>query len=85
MQTHQELPRCPDPLARSVPQLYHELMLVLRGDHPRPALAPDDPEREVASGRPPLIIATALPQRGESQREIRTPHARRIKRLRRQP
>ena len=85
MQTHQELPRCPDPLARSVPQLYHELVPVLRGDHPRPALAPEDPEREVASGRPPLIIATALPQRGESQREILAPLAHRIKRLPRKP
>ena len=85
METHQELPRCPDPLAHSVPQLYHELMPVPRGDHPRPALAPDDPEREVASGRPPLIIATALPQRGESQREIRAPPALRIKRLPRKP
>ena len=60
-------------------------MLVLRGDHPRPALAPDNPEREVASGRPPLIIATALPQRGESQRDIRAPLAHRIKRLPRNP
>ena len=60
-------------------------MLVLRGDHPRPALAPDDPEREVASGRPPLIIATALPQRGESQREIRAPPAQNIERLLRKP
>ena len=60
-------------------------MLVLRGDHLRPDRAPDDPETKVAIGRPPLIIATALPQCGESQREIRAPPARRINRLLRQP
>ena len=56
-------------------------MPVLRGDHPRPDLALDDPECEVAIGRQPLIIATALPQRGESQREILAPLAHRIKRI----
>ena len=60
-------------------------MPVLRRDHIRPDRAPDDPEREVAIGRPPLIIATALPQRGECQREIRAPLAHRIKRLPRNP
>ena len=63
MQTHQELPRRPDPLARSVPQLNNARMIVLRGDHFRPALAKEDPELEVANGRPPRILATALPQR----------------------
>ena len=32
-------------------------MPVLRGDHLRPDRAPDDPETEVAIGRPPLISA----------------------------
>ena len=60
-------------------------MPVLRGDHLRPGRAPDDPETEVAIGRPPLILATALPQRGECRREIRAPLAHRIKRLPRNP
>ena len=60
-------------------------MPVLRGDHLRPDRAPDDPETKVAIGRPPLILATALPQRGECQREIRAPLAHRIKRLPRKP
>ena len=85
MQTHQELPRRPDPLARNVPQLRHERMPVLRGDNSRPGLAREDPELEVASGRPPHILATALPQRGESQREIRAPPAQNIERLPRRP
>ena len=85
MQTHQELPRRPDPLARSVPQIRHERMLVLRGDNSRPGLAREDPELEVASGRPPHILATALPQRGEPQREIRAPPAQNIERLMRKP
>ena len=85
MQTHQELPRRPDPLARNVPQLRHERMLVLRRDKSRTGLAREDPELEVASGRPPHILATALPQRGESQREIRAPPAQNIERLLRKP
>ena len=60
-------------------------MLVLRGDHLRPDRAPDEPETKVAIGRPPLIIATAVPQRGECRREIRAPLAHRIKRLPRNP
>ena len=60
-------------------------MPVLRGDHLRPDRAPDDPETEVAIGRPPLILATALPQGGECRREIRAPLAHRIKRLPRNP
>ena len=85
MQTHQELPRRPDPLAHNVLQLHDEHMLVLRGDRSRLALAGGDPELEVASGRPPHILATALPQRGESQREIRAPPAQNIGRLLRNP
>ena len=85
MQTHQELPGRADPLARNVPQLHHERMLVLRGDHPRPGMDPEDPELEVANGRPPHIRVTALPQRVESQREIRAPPAHRIERLPRKP
>jgi hypothetical protein len=60
-------------------------MLVLRRDHPRPDRAVDDPESKVAIGRPPLIIATALPPCAECRREIRAPLAHRIKRLPRNP
>ena len=60
-------------------------MPVLRGDHLRPDRALDDPERKVAMGRPPLILATALPPRAECRREIRAPLAHRIKRLPRNP
>ena len=60
-------------------------MPVLRGDHLRPDRALDDPDAKVAIGRPPLILATALPQRGECRRETRAPLAYRIKRFPRNP